>query len=130
LANYMINLIHVPFTIDNSLLGSINKIRLGTFLIKTTATEILTDVVNIEVGEIHVPKKYNNSYDFLETETVLYLPFVDSIELKPEYVIGFKISISYHIDLYSGSGTVNIKSSKNKKIIHSSKFIVGRQIPF
>lgn len=130
LGQFIINTLELPFPVPIDLLGDIEKIILGSTRMETETTEILSDSIVLDMGVISVPHKYNNSFDYVDTEIKLHLPYVDSIDIEIEYSIGYDISIQYIIDLYSGENTVNITSSKTGKIIHSKKYKLGRNIPF
>lgn len=130
LAEYFINILELPFSLDDSNLGEEQDIQLGSETIGVLANEIIKDSVRVDLGTIHIPNKYNNSYDYTNTTINLHLPFVDSINLELEYVLGYDISTMYIIDLYSGDMTVNVSSSRVNKVIHSEKSKIGRDIPF
>lgn len=130
LGNYIINILEIPFKIPTDLLGVTTNILLGKYPIQTKSTPIITDEIHLNIGNIEVPFKYNNYYDFNDVETILYLPYIDSIELNPQYIIGQTIKISYVIDLYTGHTTVNIISSKTDTNIYSNVYNIGRDIPF
>lgn len=130
LGDFIINILELPFIVDDDVKGGVDKIQLGSSLLDVEAITILKDELEINIGEIEVPLKYENSFDFMNTTVKLHLPFVEVISLENEFVIGYSISIGYLIDLYSGNSTLNIYSSKTETIIHSQKFTIGRGIPF
>lgn len=131
LGDFIINVVEIPFPITDEIKGLETPIMLGYELITTTAVELLTDTMTISIGKIDVPHTYNNSYDFLNTEIILHLPFSNSIQLDVNYVIGQSILIDYVIDLYSGDATVNIKSSKiDGELFYNESFKLGKPIPF
>ena len=84
----------------------------------------------LEGGTIEVPLKYNNIYDFVNTECVLHLPFLDKIYLNSEYVIGQTLTILFTIELYSSNLTINVVSSFNNEIVASVQGLIGMNIPF
>lgn len=131
LGNYIINILELPFPLHEDMIGNKDKIRLGTESIDVEAHRILVDEWVLDLGTIEVAGKYNNSFDLLNTEVQLHLPFVDTITLEPEYVIYQTLKIEYVIDLYTGEGTVNVRTSKlNDNICNSQTFKIGRDIPF
>lgn len=130
LRDYIINVLELPFSIPSDLIGDDLPIKLGEYELKTTAKEIKQDLLFLDLGNINVPFKYNNSFDFMDTTVNLYLPFIDVITLDVEYVINQEIHIQYIIDLFSGDTTVNIESSKTGKNIYSKNHKLGRNIPF
>jgi len=120
----------LPFDIPSDILGDTSTILLGNFDSKVESTLISTYSFDIDGGEIEVPLKYNNIYDFINTECILHLPFLNKVYLNTEYVIGQKLTITFTIELYSGTLTANIKSSFNNEIVASVKGLVCMNIPF
>ena len=128
---YMINVLEIPFKINDELIGLETQIKLGNYLLSTKAIEILNDEVIFDVGNIIVPSKYYNSYDYMNTNVYLHLPFSKIIELDINYSISQTINIKYVVDLYSGDTTININSTKlNGEIILNESVKIGRNIPF
>lgn len=127
---YIISLYILPFDIPSDILGDKSTILLGNFDSGVESTLISTYSFDIDGGEIEVPLKYNNIYDFINTECILHLPFLDKVYLNTEYVIGQKLTITFTIELYSGTLTANIKSSFNDEIVASVQGLIGMNIPF
>ena len=129
LGNFIIDVIEFPFNFDDLIAGN-NPIHLGGAVLEIQGAELHSDVLEISLGEINVTGDYNNSYDYLNTVTNLYLPYVDMITLETDLVMNETISITYVVNLYTGDSTVNIHSSKTNNIIHSESVTIGRKIPF
>lgn len=130
LGTFIINVLELPFKLDDSLKGVESNIVLGHILTNTKAVELINDELIIDFGTIHVPNKYNNSYDYMNTEIRLHVPFSNIINLDVNYVVGYDVNVKYIIDLYTGEGTINVASSKIDKVIHSEPVKIGRNIPF
>lgn len=130
LTQFIINIVELPFSLPSNVLGFDESIILANQQLNVTAKTIKTDELKLNLGSITVPYKYHNSLDFMDTDVKLYLPYIEPISLNNEYVIGQTIDIEYIIDLYSGTSTVNIKSSKTDKVIDTRFFKLGRNIPF
>lgn len=130
LRNFIINVLEFNFSVNEEMVGEESEIKLGNYSLKTVATTLKVDNLTLDLGVIKVPEKYFNSFDYLNTNVTINLPFLESIELEKEYVIGYEISVKYNIDLFNGYSTIMIVSSKTNKIIYSSNFILGRNIPF
>ena len=130
LGTFIINVLELPFKLDDSLKGVETPIVLGYTLANTKAVELVRDELVIDFDSIHIPNKYNNSYDYLNTEIRLHAPFSNIINLDPNYIVGYDINVKYIIDLYTGEGTINITSSKINRVIHSEAVKIGRNIPF
>lgn len=130
LASFILDVVSIPFNIPSNLLGLETSIVLGNNTIKTKTIELLDDEMKINLGSIDIPFKYNNSYDFLNTDVYLNTPFSDKIRLEPEMVIGQTIEIIYWIDFYNGNATITVISTKTNKPIIIQNVRVGRKIPF
>ncbi len=127
---YIVSLYVLPFDIPSDILGDRNTILLGNFDSGVESTLISTYSFDVDGGTIEVPLKYDNIYDFINTECILHLPFLDKVYLNTEYVIGQTITIEFTIELYSGTLTANIKSSFNNEIVASVQGLIGMNIPF
>lgn len=128
---YIINLVRIPFKLDNSIVGGDEGIIIGNEVFTSPSSKKLkVDKISVDLGVIEIPYKYNNSYDFLNTNCFLHLPFSQTIELDSSYVIGETISIKYELSLYDGSGTINVYSSKIGDIFLSVPVKVGVTIPY
>ena len=131
LGEYIINVLELPFPISPDIKGIDSKIEFGPNIVETTAIALNNDELNISLGEIIIPNKYSNSYDYLNTNVFLHLPFSDKIELDVNYSIGEIIKLNYIVNLYTGETTINIISSKlNDEAIYSEKIKIGKNIPF
>ena len=130
LRTFIINVLEIPFVVPDEYVKEKRAIKLGNYSLSTVAPSIQVNKLFLNLGTISVPHKFNNSYDYMNTITKLHLPYIPSIDLEVEYVIGYEINIEYILDLFSGDVTVNIKSSKTGKNIFSKNYKIGRQIPF
>lgn len=127
---YINSLYILPFDIPSDILGDTSTILLGNLDSAVQSTLIATYMYELEGGTIKVPLKYNNIYDFVNTECVLHLPFLDKIYLNSEYVIGQTLTILFTIELYSSNLTINVVSSFNNEIVASVQGLIGMNIPF
>lgn len=127
---FILNVLEIPFKIDDKYRKGLEPITLGLYEIKTKGVVINSDEISFDLGTITVPQKFNNSFDYQNTDVRLNLPYVDSIILDSEYVVGYEIKVTYLLDVYSGKVDINIFSSKTNKNIYSSQFSLGRTIPF
>lgn len=130
LRDFMLNLLSLPIAVPPDELGEKQPIVLGDYKRETTATTLKGDILTYNLGNITVPLKYKNAYDFYSTETTLILPYTQNVTLPPEYVIGATISIEYVIEVYKGTVNINVTSSKTDKPIYNGTTSIGRQIPF
>lgn len=125
---YVHNVLQLPFMLDSTLIGVTDNIILGHLSTDVNSPTLTTDVIEIYFGEIHVEGRFKNSFDYVETECKLYLPFVEAITLEPTDVIDHNIHVFYHIDVYDGTTTINIKN--DDYLIDSIQTSIGRIVPF
>lgn len=130
LGQFVINILELPFPLPTDVIGKKEGIILGNKRIETESLKINTDLLEIDLGEITVPYKYNNGYDFVNTATLIHLPLCETFEISSEYVIGETLTLKYRIDLYSGELNVYVTSTKIDDIVHIENSKVGRNIPF
>lgn len=128
---FITDLYLLPFPVSNALLSSTKTdIILGNFVSGVKSTRMKTYKTIIDGGEITVNEKYNNVYDYLNTECILHLPFFDKIYINTEYVVNQTLSIKYIIDFYTGNVTCNIYTTFINGIIESQTQQIAENIPF
>lgn len=131
MGQYITALFKIPFAIPTDLITEEKRnIVLGTLDTNVTANGLTTYNMVVDVGTITVPEKYQNVYDYIDTECILNLPYFDKVYLSNEFVIGQTLRIEYIIDLYSGNATCNIYSSFTGGIVESTNGVIACNIPF
>ena len=126
---YISALYRIPIDLSN-ITGDTSNIMLGQYDSMVASTLLNQYLVDIDGGTITIPEKFNNAYDYLTTECILHLPFLDEINLPPHYVVNQTINIKYKLDLYSGTLTANIYSSYLNSIVANSTGVIVTNIPF
>lgn len=129
LSPYIINLLELPFRINVTEIQDSIKVGNVNFT-DVIANKINRDLVEINLGEINIPELTGNSYDYLNTDVFLHLPYSDKISIPLEYAISETISIKYLIDLYSGECNITLRSTKINNVFHNGTTKIGRNIPF
>lgn len=129
LSPYIINLLELPFKVNVSEISDSVKVGNVNFT-DVIANKINRDLIEINLGEITIPELTGNSYDYLNTDVFLHLPYSDKINIPLEYVISETISIKYLIDLYSGECNITLRSTKINNVFHNATIKIGRNIPF
>jgi len=121
-----------PFSIPNINQGdSDTQIEIQTFKLKSKGTVLLSDVINLNMGIIEVPRIYNNSLDFMGSTVDLYLPFMaGNISINPLYIIGNSVEIVCNIVIETGDMTINLVNVSTQEIYNISKGNVGLDYPF
>ena len=127
---YITNLFILPYDLPSDLLGDRSNIILGESDTRIESTLLNSYEYIIDLGKIEVTGKYNNVYDYINTNYILHLPFFNKIYLNSEYVVDETISLELVIDLYSGVGVLNVYSSFTDEIIETRKETIVTMIPF
>ena len=126
---YISALYRIPVDLSN-ITGDTSNIMLGQYDSMVASTLLNQYLVDIDGGTITIPEKFNNAYDYLNTECILHLPFLDDINLPPHYVVNQTINIKYKLDLYSGTLTASIYSSYLNSIVANTSGVIVTNIPF
>ena len=126
---YISALYRIPIDLTN-ITGDTSNIMLGQYDSMVASTLLNQYILDIDGGTITIPEKFNNAYDYLTTECILHLPFLDEINLPPHYVVNQTINIKYKLDLYSGTLTASIYSSYLNSIVANTSGVIVTNIPF
>ena len=126
---YISALYRIPVDLSG-ISGDTSNIMLGQYDSEVASTLLNQYLIDIDGGAITIPEKFNNAYDYLTTECILHLPFLDEVWLSPQYVINQTINIRYKLDLYSGTLTASIYSSYLNSIVANSSGVIVTHIPF
>ena len=129
LSPYIINLLELPFRVNVSEISDSIKVGNVNFT-DIIASKITRDLIEIDLGEISIPELNQNSYDYLNTDVYIHLPYSDKINIPLEYAISETISIKYLIDLYNGECNITLRSTKINNVFHNATIKIGRNIPF
>lgn len=127
---YILGLIDLPFAIDQNYILESENIILGNKQISVQTPKINSDIIRVDLGKIVVDGEFNNSLDYVGVTAILHLPRVSPINIGLEYVIGCEIRITYDIDVYDGTATINISSSKVGGVIITQKVNMGFNVPY
>ena len=126
---YISALYRIPVDLSN-ITGDTSNIMLGQYDSMVSSTLLNQYLLDIDGGAITIPEKFHNAYDYLTTECILHLPFLDEINLPPHYVVNQTINIKYKLDLYSGTLTASIYSSYLNSIVANTSGVIVTNIPF
>ena len=129
---YINSIYYLPFELSPEIVTPTksSNIILGEYDTDIVVHEITKPKEIFNIGSIKINEKYNNVYDYKNTECILYLPFNDPIKLNTEYCINQTITINYIVDFYSGDSTVNVYSSLTNNLIYTNVVNISQHIPF
>lgn len=128
---YILKLYNVYLPIQSDDLTAELNIPLGYYNTDIKAPALKKTNMIFNFGSITINGKYNNVYDFKDTDIIIKLPFItDFVNIEPCYIINQTIEIFYDVDFYSGTANIIIKSSFNQgSVIIINKKICG-EIPY
>lgn len=129
MGQFIVGLYVLPLGIPENLVTSTKVIKLGY-----SSTSITSPIINgykwqYDLGEITIPATYNNSYDFINTEIYLNVPFFGRLEI-PNYLVGHKITLSIIFDSYSGNGTLLVKNDFTNSNIEIKTQKIVTDVPY
>ena len=126
----LLGLIELPFPIPSSMVLNTGNVKLGTYDTGIVGTVLNDDVLTVNLGSITVPKIFNNSLDYINTVSILHLPYCEPFNIENEYVIGQTLTIAYDVNLYSGSALIRITSDKTGGVIVTKNIDLNITVPF
>lgn len=128
---YILGLVELPFELPEEFVGGNESVELGPHITTVTGTGVSTDNLPYDLGEISVPLESDSMLDFTGLTCVLHLPNTGPINIDPQYVIGETIYIQYLFNLYDGTATINISSTKtNGETFVSKSTTLGVTVPY
>ena len=98
----------LPFSIPSSIEVDTTKVSAGLFNLNMNTKTIKEDHYDIDIGTIKIDSKDATSYYAIKA--TLYLPFISSVQLDINDIIGHTISITYRINLLNGMNTLIVEN--------------------
>lgn len=98
----------LPFSIPSSIEVDTTKVSAGLFNLNMNTKTIKADHYDIDIGTIKIDSKDATSYNAIKA--TLYLPFINSVQLDINDIIGHTISITYRINLLNGMNTLIVEN--------------------
>lgn len=139
----IISLRYFPFDIPFDYILRADGLTMGTGHSKiinapVSITKVLS--LSIDCGTCNIPVIFNglspdlqngDFRNYVNTTITVYLPFCGTVELNPSDVIGYQISLKYHVDLMSGgcTATINLHRSGSTFMIANKSGNIGILMP-
>lgn len=98
----------LPFSIPSSIEVDTTKVSAGLFNLNMNTKTIKVDHYDIDIGTIKIDSKDATSYNAIKA--TLYLPFISSVQLDINDIVGHTISITYRINLLNGMNTLIVEN--------------------
>lgn len=103
----------------NPSVGTQRAIKIGSWTTTITMSPILSQWYEFDCGEIVVSEYWGSALDYAPyTKLSLFLPFIGSVQLNTDEVMGNRLGVKYRIDLLSGQcvamvsiGGLNVQTS-------------------
>lgn len=128
--NYIVGLIELPFKTDLAYDVGSQDVQLGPKKTDIDAILLDRDNIRLNLGVIRVSSVKNNFLDYKNATALIHLPYSEPINIDMEYVIDQDVTIDYIINLYDGTATINIASSKTGEIVITQNIDMGIVVPF
>ncbi len=98
--DYLIALNIFPCNPD---VGARRVINIGSFTTSIDMPPVLNQWYELNCGDVIVPEYWGSALDYApNTKISLFLPFIGSIPLNTDEIMGRRVGITYRIDLLSG----------------------------
>lgn len=127
---FILSVTRYPFKIPNDYLNDESSVILANRVLDTKAPVIINENLVINVGDIHVSGENNNLLDYVNAKCILHLPFIKPVELDINYVMDYKITIEYKVNLNSGAVLVLVSSDKYGEVFAQFNDKIGYEIPY
>lgn len=99
----------LPFAIPTDIEENVNKVSVGLYNLNMVTKKVTKEFYDINIGSIVVPSNDSTSYNALKA--TLYLPFINSVDLSINDVVGNTLKIIYRINLLNGVNTLIIENN-------------------
>lgn len=121
LIDYVISVHCVPTNVPA---GNLTNIKIGSRTMTTiNGRPVTSEYVNYSFGDITIDEYYHNYADYMCRFT-LYLPFYGFVSLKPEEILGGKISVDYRFNIIDGSFIAYVRCTSARSKMKNS--IIGQ----
>lgn len=127
---FILGLIELPFDIPEEYVVGTERVRLGKLNTEVMGDVLSRDRIQFNLGNIEVVGEYSDARDYQGVEVVLHLPFAESVDIAPEYVIGQTIGIVLSVSLYDGTADYMISSTFSDGWALSQKVSLEVDVPF
>lgn len=115
--------------------GNSANIQVGYLDSGVSAPVVTSQFTTVDCGSVVINESKHNATDYSPyTSLHLYLPFIGIVELDADEFMGGTISISYHIDVYTGTCLAEVKCTRtvdmpNATIIYTFSGNASQQLP-
>lgn len=127
---WLLGFYYLPFDISSYLSTEKKAVKMGVAIsTKTVAYEYLYWSMSIDGGELFIPEKYQNVYDYKFVDVSLHIPFFGEIKLDTDLIMNSTLKLTYEINLYQGLATAIITRFNDTIPIYQTTKKVGYYTP-
>lgn len=115
--------------------GGSDTIKVGVLDSGVSSAVVTSQFVTIECGSINIAEKFYNATDYTPFVSLhLYLPFIGIVELDTDEFMNGIITVTYHVDVYTGTCLAEVKSTRspdmpNPTIVYTFSGNASQQLP-
>ena len=110
------------------------SIILGNISSDVQSATIAKQYISLDCGRISVPRVWGNFLDFEPYTTIsIYLPFISTVDLTANEIVGKTLHLVYNIDVLTGACVAQLKTTDSKgrkNVILNVSGNCGVQIPW
>ncbi len=125
--NNVIKLYVLPYDITTYKSDEPSPIKIGGKVLEIQSLTINEQILTFNLGEVYIPEKYGNAYDYINSKCVAMIPHLPAIELDVARIINKTVSIVLNVNIYTGEATCNIYS--DDELLHSTLQTISVEIP-
>lgn len=94
--------------------GTARAINIGSFVTSITMSPVTSQWYEFDCGTINIKEYWGSALDYASnTKISLFLPFIGSVQLNTDEVMGKVLGIKYRIDLLSGQCVAMVTVADN-----------------
>lgn len=116
----------LPFAIPSDIEVETNKVYAGLYDLEMQTHKILKNYFDVNIGTITVPSDSSTSYNALKA--TIYLPYINSVDLSINDIIGNTLKITYRINLLNGVNTLIIENNSGILVNKNTNVSTSLQI--
>lgn len=128
-SSFLVNVLLLPISLPSELIGGVDYIKLADAVTTIPAPTVKKDLIKFDLGEIEVLPVNGNVLDYKDVKIALHLPFSEPIALDVNSVVGETIRIEFIVNVYDGTATVIVFSSRTGDVILSKVNQIGLNVP-
>lgn len=120
----------LPLPVDSIKAETGKNIMLGTFDTQIQSAYANNWILNINLGAITIPNKYNNVYDWQNVTCILHVPYFNEVVIDKRYSIGQTLTMSLRVNMYTGIAYLSVYSTLTDNVVYDTDKKIGFDVPY